>query len=79
MNAVKLRLRIYLLLLLLVLVIGSLGFMYFENLSFLDSIYMNIVTMSTVGYGDIQPTTVWGKFVVIFIIVGGVASPVVVE
>lgn len=74
MNAVKLRLRIYLLLLLLVMVIGCFGFMYFEGLSFIDSLYMNIVTMSTVGYGDIQPTTVAGKFVVIFVIVGGVVS-----
>lgn len=74
MNSVKLRLRIYLLLLLLVMVVGSAGFMYFENLSFLDSVYMNIVTMSTVGYGDIQPQTVTGKFVVIFIIIGGVVS-----
>ncbi len=74
MNALRARLRIYLLLLVLVMVTGSLGFMYFEGLSFLDSIYMNIVTMSTVGYGDIQPTTVAGKFIVIFIIIGGVVS-----
>ena len=35
----------------LVILIGSIGFMLLENLSFIDAVYFTIVTISTVGYG----------------------------
>ncbi len=74
MDNTKLRFRIYLLLLVAVMLIGSLGFMKLEGLSLLDAIYMNVVTISTVGYGDIQPHGTISKLLVIFVIVMGVGS-----
>ncbi len=41
--------------------------------SIFDSIWWTIVTISTVGYGDISPTTTTGKILAIFIIFLGVA------
>ena len=32
--------------------------------SFLDSVYFTLVTLTTLGYGDISPTTQLGKLVV---------------
>lgn len=45
--------------------------MYFEGKMFLDSLYMTIVTVATVGYGDLVPRTLGGKlFTVVLIFVG---------
>lgn len=65
------RLRILLLLPLAILTIGTIGFTVLEKLSFIDALYFTIVTVSTVGYGDIHPTTVAGKlFGIVLIIIG---------
>ncbi|MDF1551433.1 MAG: potassium channel family protein [Deferrisomatales bacterium] len=54
--------------------IGIFGFMSVENFSLIDAIYFSIVTMATVGYGDIHPQTDIGKLLALIIIVGGVGT-----
>ena len=44
-----------------------------QNLTYLESAYFIIVTMSTVGYGDIFPITVSGRVVVTVFILTGLA------
>jgi len=68
------RLRIYLVIFIAVLLIGTFGFMAVENLSLLDAFYFTIVTMGTVGYGDIAPHTSAGKMLDIFLVVAGVGT-----
>ncbi|KAK9762490.1 hypothetical protein K7432_011717, partial [Basidiobolus ranarum] len=54
---------------------GMAAFQYFElmfadkNYNLIDSFYFTIITVSTVGYGDISPSSIPGKFVVIFLII----------
>ena len=39
-----------------VFAIGTVGFYFLlENLSFIDSLYLTIITLTTVGYGDFTP------------------------
>lgn len=58
----------------LVILIGSIGFMLLEDLSFFDSMYFTVVTISTVGYGDVHPTTTASKIFGILLIVFGIGT-----
>ncbi len=43
-----------------------------ENVEdFFDAIYWSIITISTVGYGDVTPVTLWGKVVTLILIISG--------
>ena len=74
METDKIRFRLYLGFFTTLLILGVLGFMVFENLSLVDSIYFSIVTMATVGYGDIHPQSAIGKILALILIVGGVGT-----
>ena len=56
------------------LLVGILGFTFIEDMSLTDAIYFSIVTMATVGYGDIHPQTEIGKILALIIIIGGVGT-----
>lgn len=74
MTTVRIRLRISLAMLLVFLIAGTITFIYVEGYGFFDSLYFSIVTMATVGYGDIVPKTITGKIVALIMIVGGVST-----
>jgi len=74
MDNLTFRLRIFLAAMLAVLVIGTVGFTLAEGLPLTDAIYFSVVTITTVGYGDISPKTELGKVLAIFLIVGGVGT-----
>jgi voltage-gated potassium channel len=55
--------------------IGTIGFHFIEALSFLDSLYMTIITVFTVGFREIkEPMSPLGQVFTIFIILGGVGT-----
>ncbi len=52
---------------------GSLLIMYFEKkIPFADALWWSIVTMTTVGYGDVSPGTPGGRIVGIFVMLSGI-------
>jgi voltage-gated potassium channel len=73
-DPIRFRLTINLIIFMAVLVAGTIVFMLVENRSFIDAFYYIIVTMATVGYGDIVPTTPAGKIIAILLIVTGVGT-----
>ncbi len=49
--------------------LGVIGFMLVENLSFFDALYMTVITITTIGYGEVKPLSHNGRvFNIIFII-----------
>ena len=58
-------------LIILVFISGIVGFHFLYDYSWVDALYMTIITVSTVGYGEVQPMDTYGKlFTSIFIISG---------
>jgi len=56
---------------LLILVLGTTFYRVVEGWSWVDSLYFAVVTLTTVGYGDLTPQTDAGKlFTVLYILVG---------
>lgn len=70
----RLRLIIFASVFLTLVLSGTLGFMYIEGLSATDAIYFTVVTISTVGYGDLHPVTSAGKFLTMLLIISGGGS-----
>ena len=56
----------------IVLAIGTLSYSYLEGWSFIDSLYFSVITLTTIGYGDLSPQTVEGKLFTIFYIFIGI-------
>jgi voltage-gated potassium channel len=57
-------------LLLLIFSIGVGGFMIIENWNFFDSFYMTVITITTVGFGEIHPLSSVGRIFTSFLILG---------
>jgi voltage-gated potassium channel len=68
MNNFPANLYRVLLLFLLVIVVGVLGYMYLSNDSFVNALYMTIITITTVGFGEIHPLSQDEKLFTIFLI-----------
>jgi voltage-gated potassium channel len=74
MSSAQVRFGRYILILAIVLATAIIGFTVFEGLSPFDSVYLTLVTLSTVGYGDIAPKTEVGKILAMFVILVGVGT-----
>lgn len=57
-----------------ILTIGTLGLHFIEGWSFLDSLYMSVITVTTVGFGEVQTPTATGRVFIIFLIILGVGG-----
>ncbi len=55
-----------------IVAIGVFGYMIIEGWSFLDALYMTIITLSTVGYEEVHSLSTAGKVFSILLIIGGV-------
>ncbi|MBW3561265.1 MAG: potassium channel protein [Actinobacteria bacterium] len=68
------RVRMALTAYVVVLLIGVLGYQVLQDVSFLDALYMTIITVTTVGFREVVEPDGIGKVFTILLIVGGVAS-----
>ena len=56
------------------LLLGTAGYMVIERWSLLDSFYMTIITISTVGFTEVHPMNTPGRLFTSALIVGGVGT-----
>jgi len=61
-------------LLLGVIIVGSAGYAVIEGWGFLDSLYMTVITIATVGYGEVAPLSDAGRLFTIALIFAGVGG-----
>jgi len=60
-----------LLILTLIVAAGSTGYMIIEGWSFFDSLYMTVITITTVGFGEVKDVSITGRIFTIFLIIMG--------
>jgi len=61
------------LVLVVLLLVGAVAVAHFEkNLGFLDALWWTVVTVTTVGYGDISPATLGGRIIGVGVMVSGI-------
>lgn len=56
--------------------IGTLAYRELENWSWIESLYFSVVTLTTIGYGDLHPTTDISRLFTVFYILFGVVTVV---
>jgi voltage-gated potassium channel len=52
---------------------GMFAFHWLEGWSYLDALYFCVITLATIGYGDLTPTTPLAKAFTILYVINGIA------
>lgn len=68
----KSKIYIALSLVLFVSLLGVIGFRYLSDYSWLDAVYMTVITMTTVGFSEVSPLDENAKIFTIFLIIASV-------
>ncbi len=68
------RFWILLLSALLTFLAGILGYELIEGWNLLDSAYMTVITLATIGYGEVHPLSSAGRVFTMFLILGGITN-----
>lgn len=66
------RLLLVLALLVACLATGTFGYHWIEGWPLFDSLYMTVITIGTVGYGETHPLSPSGRLFTMFMIIGGI-------
>lgn len=74
MKDLRKKLLISLLMITFIVAFGTAGYMTIEGWKFLDSIYMTIITLASVGYKEVRELSESGRIFTIFLIIGGVGT-----
>lgn len=74
MNVFQSKLYKAILLFFLVIVIGVIGYMYLSNDTFINALYMTIITITTVGFGEVHPLSQEERLFTIFLILMSVTT-----
>ena len=68
------KIKFTLALLALVFTIGTFGFHFIEGWSFFEAFFMTLITVSTIGYGELHPLSQTGRYFDVVVIIMGVGT-----
>src|SRR5262245_43368256 len=68
------QIRIAIVAVAVIFTIGVIGFMLLEKFSLLDSIWLTVITLATIGYGDIVAHTPAGRLFTVLLIMFGLGA-----
>ncbi len=54
-----------------VVVAATVAYVVIEEYTWLDALYMTVITLGTIGYGEVEPLTPWGRLLTIGVIIAG--------
>lgn len=57
-----------------VILLGTVGYMFTEEWSFMDAFYMTIITISTTGFREVRPLSTSGMILTVWLIITGVLA-----
>lgn len=57
---------------LVTLLVGVFVYHRLEGWSYLDALYFSVISLATIGYGDLTPTTDIAKLFTIFYVINGI-------
>lgn len=58
------------------LIIGTVSYHFLEKWTWIDALYFTVATLTTVGYGDLHPTSEMSRLFTVFFILIGVSISV---
>ena len=73
-NLFRSKLQKALMLLGVIVAVGVIGYMVISGYSFVDALYMTAITISTVGFGEIEPLNDQEKLFTVFLIATSIIS-----
>ncbi|MFP3852684.1 MAG: potassium channel family protein [Anaerolineales bacterium] len=68
------RFQLTLLVLIGLIALGALGYVLLEGMSWLDAVYMTVITLTTVGFREVQPLSPAGRVFTVLLIMMGVGA-----
>lgn len=74
LTRLRFRVRYALGAIMLVIALGTIGFYFIEGWSFIDSLFMTVTTVTTVGYGEVHPLSQTGRIFSICLMLVGVGT-----
>ena len=74
MGDFKKRFLLALIILILLFLIGVAGYVFIEKWPVFDAVYMTVITLATVGYGETRPLSQAGRTFTIFLIMFGMST-----
>jgi voltage-gated potassium channel len=74
LSAVRIPLKWFVVAILAIVVAGTAGYMVIEGWSLVESVYMTVITLSTVGFSEVRPLSPAGRVFTAGVIVAGVVS-----